>query len=131
MDATLEDALRYRRLRLLGCAPNDTPHLRSGTVLCFSNLDAFVDADLRAVPDRGEERRPVSRHPTTEDLELLRSLGVGLTFSEPLPISIMDAFLGAVSRVMNRDATDLVMVAGDGKPDGPEKRVRFGVQVKR
>jgi hypothetical protein len=53
------DARRYRRLQILGCAPAYTEHLEKGNVMRFSNLDAFVDADLKTVPSRGEAK-PVS-----------------------------------------------------------------------
>lgn len=45
----VEDATRYRRLRILGCTPYDGDGL-----LRFQNLDNFVDADLRAHKSRGE-----------------------------------------------------------------------------
>lgn len=57
----LSDALRYRRLRLLGCSaalPGATEHLARGLVLRFTNLDEFIDADLRAHPERGDSSRP-------------------------------------------------------------------------
>lgn len=50
----LADAMRYRRLRILGCAVMDTPQLAGGFVSRFTNLDEIVDADLRAHPERGE-----------------------------------------------------------------------------
>lgn len=56
MSATIRDAIRYRRLRILGCAPGGTKQLDQGSVLCFQNLDDFVDADLVAHPHRGEAR---------------------------------------------------------------------------
>jgi hypothetical protein len=48
------DARRYRRLQVLGCAPYGSTNLESGTVQRFSNLDAFVDADIKGHPSRGE-----------------------------------------------------------------------------
>lgn len=51
---TEEDARRYRRLRVLGCAVMDTPQLTQGTVSRFTNLDEIVDADMQAHPERGE-----------------------------------------------------------------------------
>lgn len=48
------DALRYRRLRVLGVAPDGTKHLREGCVMRFTNLDEFVDHDIRITPSRGE-----------------------------------------------------------------------------
>jgi len=49
-----QDAKRYRRLALLGCAPMGHPCLDRGTVLRFQTLDAFVDDDIRRHPSRGE-----------------------------------------------------------------------------
>ncbi len=49
-----EDARRYRRLQVLGCAPSTSKQLENGTVLCFTNLDEFVDAALNAASSRGE-----------------------------------------------------------------------------
>jgi len=46
-DALVRDAERYRHLQIIGCAPFDTPSLANGTVMRFSNLDAFVDEQLR------------------------------------------------------------------------------------
>ena len=64
MDETIRrDARRYRRLQILGVATGaefDT-HLRTGTVMRFSNLDEFVDEDLKWHPSRGEAY-PVCRH---------------------------------------------------------------------
>lgn len=48
------DAIRYRRLRVLGCAVMNTPNLPGGNVSRFTNLDEIVDNDLRAQPSRGE-----------------------------------------------------------------------------
>jgi hypothetical protein len=48
------DARRYWRLRVLGCALAGTPQLASGRVSRFTNLDAAIDADIGAHPDRGE-----------------------------------------------------------------------------
>ncbi len=52
--SVIEDARRYRRLRILGTAPGGSNHLEMKTVLCFSNLDNFVDRDLSDHPSRGE-----------------------------------------------------------------------------
>jgi hypothetical protein len=48
------DARRYRRLRVLGAAPSTSRQLKQGTVLITTNLDAFIDEDLRIRPSRGE-----------------------------------------------------------------------------
>ena len=48
------DARRYRRLRVLGAAPGGSKQLDQGTVLRFTNLDAFVDHDLTHYRSRGE-----------------------------------------------------------------------------
>lgn len=48
------DVRRYQRLRIIGVAPSSTKQLENRTVLCFQNLDDYVDADLRAHPSRGE-----------------------------------------------------------------------------
>lgn len=53
-DLDARDARRYRRLRVLGAAPCGTRDLNNGTVMCFTTLDAFVDADIAAHPSRGE-----------------------------------------------------------------------------
>lgn len=51
----IDEARRYRRLRVIGCAPGTSQlHLSSGTVLRFTNLDAFIDADLTRRPPRWE-----------------------------------------------------------------------------
>lgn len=50
------DAKRYRRLQVLGCAPSTSKQLENGTVLCFTNLDEFVDADIKTLPSRGESQ---------------------------------------------------------------------------
>lgn len=55
------DARRYRRLRIIGAAPCNTPQLASGTVMCFSNLDKFVDADIEKLPSRGEDKLELLR----------------------------------------------------------------------
>jgi hypothetical protein len=48
------DAARYRRLQILGCAPSGSTELKLGLLMRFTNLDAFVDADIKAHPSRGE-----------------------------------------------------------------------------
>lgn len=53
-DEALLDACRYSRLRVLGCAPSTSPQLANGTVLTFTNLDKFVDEDIKNQPSRGE-----------------------------------------------------------------------------
>lgn len=58
-----EDAARYHRLRILGCAPGQTEHLRTGSVMRFTNLDAYVDADRAAHPSRGEAAASLSSPP--------------------------------------------------------------------
>lgn len=52
------DALRYRRLRLIGCAPANSEHLSQGLVMRFTNLDGFVDDDIRVHPERGDLPTP-------------------------------------------------------------------------
>ncbi len=50
------DARRYRRLRVLGVAPDGSKHLQEGNVMRFSNLDEYVDRDIRFMPSRGEAK---------------------------------------------------------------------------
>ena len=62
-----EDARRYRRLQVLGCAPSTSKQLENGTVLCFTNLDEFVDADLKAVPSRGEAAQDAGKEDVSHE----------------------------------------------------------------
>lgn len=64
------------------------------------------------------------KKPNTDDIEYLRSLGLGLTFTEPLPLSEVDRFQRAACSLLGKEVADLLMTAGDGKA------IRFGVQVK-
>lgn len=66
------DAARYRRLRVLGAAPSTSPHLEAGTVLCFTNLDTFIDDDIAAQPSRGEADEPFS--PTAADFARVKEM---------------------------------------------------------
>lgn len=50
------DAKRYQRLRILGCAPMESKELKKGLVLRFTNLDDFLDNDLKNYPSRGEAK---------------------------------------------------------------------------
>lgn len=50
------DARRYRRLRVLGCAPDGSDLLERGLVMRFTNLDDFIDRDLVTQPSRGEAK---------------------------------------------------------------------------
>lgn len=51
--AIIEDARRYRRLRILGCHVYSLqPGVESATR--FQNLDTLVDRDIKAFPSRGE-----------------------------------------------------------------------------
>jgi len=54
MENLQRDAARYWRLRVLGCAPCGSTELATQCVMRFTNLDAFVDADIRINPSRGE-----------------------------------------------------------------------------
>lgn len=55
MRQLIRDAMRYRRLRVLGAAPGGSIHEEQGTVLRFTNLDEAMDADLERERTRGEE----------------------------------------------------------------------------
>lgn len=46
----MQDARRYRRLRIFG-VPKMT---KDSEMMCFQNLDSFVDADIKHHPSRGE-----------------------------------------------------------------------------
>lgn len=50
----VQDARRYRRLQVIGCAPMGSGQLALQQVLRFTNLDEFIDRDLKACPSRGE-----------------------------------------------------------------------------
>ncbi|MFA5899410.1 MAG: hypothetical protein WC829_09900 [Hyphomicrobium sp.] len=72
------DGVRYRRLRVLGCAPMLSENLEQGTVLRFTNLDSFVDADLTNYPERGD--KPFNTLESASEIALRNiacSLGVG------------------------------------------------------
>lgn len=74
-DDVVTDARRYRRLQVLGCAPSNSLQLAYGTVLRFTNLDTFVDNDLRINPSRGE--RPVEDAVATDSIvQAVRALDV-------------------------------------------------------
>ena len=55
---TLLDARRYRRLQILGAAPGESADLKNGTVMRFSTLDDYLDADIARMPSRGEAAEP-------------------------------------------------------------------------
>ena len=63
----LKDALRYRRLRILGAAPGGSIHSEIGTVIRYDNLDDAIDEDIEEVPYRGETLWPSAepRDPAT------------------------------------------------------------------
>lgn len=52
-DLFTQNSARYERLRILGVWING-PENRS--LLCFQNLDEFVDADIKLMPSRGEAK---------------------------------------------------------------------------
>lgn len=54
IDSLRVDARRYHRMRVLGCAPYMSRQLGHGSVLRFTGLDSFIDADIKAYPSRGE-----------------------------------------------------------------------------
>jgi hypothetical protein len=56
MEAMQDDALRYRRLRILGAAPGESKQLEQGTVLRFQSLDMYIDEDINHYPSRGEAK---------------------------------------------------------------------------
>lgn len=85
------DAQRYRRLRVLGCAVYGTANLDAGTVSCFTNLDEVVDADIKAVPSRGEHAPPATGEPVgyvaQADLDALnRGASDVALFRRPIPL---------------------------------------------
>ena len=55
-----QDVVRYHRLRIIGAAPGGTANLASGTVVRFTNLDAWLDEEIRRHPSRGEARADLS-----------------------------------------------------------------------
>lgn len=69
-----EDAARYRRLRILGCAPGESKQLKEGTVLRFTGLDVYIDADILAHPSRGEAQSAIDpiAPETSEKIRKLR-----------------------------------------------------------
>lgn len=74
------DAARYRRLRIIGAAPGGSTQLAGGTVLCFQNLDAFVDADLDAHPSRGEYQSAATSAADAKDADRLNFLDTNARF---------------------------------------------------
>lgn len=52
-DRLSQAARRYERLRILGCAPAYSKHLERAEVVRFTNLDEFVDGDIKWTPSRG------------------------------------------------------------------------------
>ena len=72
------DGVRYRRLRVLGCAPMLSANLAAGTVLRFTNLDGWVDADICSYPGRGDGPFDKPESPSEIALRNIASyLGVG------------------------------------------------------
>ena len=63
----MKDAMRYRRLKVLGAAPGGSNQVEQGTVLRFTTLDKAIDEDMRMVPNRGETLWPSAepRDPAT------------------------------------------------------------------
>jgi hypothetical protein len=57
-EANARDAARYRRLRVLGARVYAAPYSVGSLsdLLCFTNLDEVVDADIAAHPSRGEAK---------------------------------------------------------------------------
>jgi len=56
LESAQTDVRRYRRLQVLGAAPYGSIELNNATVLRFTNLDAYIDADLATIPNRGDVR---------------------------------------------------------------------------
>jgi hypothetical protein len=85
-EARERDATRYRRLQVLGCAPSYSKHLKTQSVLRFSNLDEFIDADLIAQPYRGEAIRPaaLASQPRSEGVQ---EVGRTLDFKSSVDLS--------------------------------------------
>lgn len=65
----LRDALRYRRLRILGAALGGSPHAEQGTVLRFTSLDAMVDEDIQMHRTRGEVTETSESHGSGEVID--------------------------------------------------------------
>lgn len=61
--------------------------------------------------------------PSIDDIEYLRRLGVGLTFTKPLPLSEVDQFLRACSTLIGKTPKELVITSGNGRG------IRFGVRA--
>jgi hypothetical protein len=97
-DALRADAVRYRRLRDIGCALADTEHLKQGLVNRATNLDAEVDADLAVYPPAGAYRaafdgevlRTADRDALREALEEVREYVRPLMVSSNLALTIYE-----------------------------------------
>lgn len=60
--AIVRDAMRYRRLRILGAAIGGSIHEQQGTVQRFTNLDNAVDEDIKNQRTRGEAKEMAGFH---------------------------------------------------------------------
>lgn len=95
----LQDAKRYRRLQVLGCAPGTSKQLKNGTVLCFTNLDDFIDDDISAHPSRGEAKNihldGNTQHPVARTIDQMPPEGIRTKAEE------WEAMYAALFRQMN------------------------------
>lgn len=92
---TERDAARYRRLRVLGCAPAYTQHLARNDVMRFTNLDAFIDEDIAAHPSRGEAKTDGLAQ-SSQDRDDLRSNALILLAAEDERQSRLHALLETI-----------------------------------
>lgn len=99
-EAVARDARRYQRLRVIGCAPCDTTQLEGGTVLRFQGLDDILDADLRAIPSRGEFQHLALSSPTEARMREARH-GAGL-FKRAAELGRTDEAEGPLEYLMRR-----------------------------
>jgi hypothetical protein len=94
----VRDAMRYRRLQILGCAVVGTKELENGHVSRFTNLDAIIDADLKAHPHRGEAK-------PLRALEAALQAGVASGFAL-VPINPNAAIATAIGDVLDKQDAD-------------------------
>lgn len=101
----IEDARRYRRLRILGCAPAYTGHLDRNEVMRFTNLDEFVDADMKNVHERGDAARSsaATEDAVAGDAKALAQKVTDAWDAEPPPFSRADVAVRVILAALRSD----------------------------
>lgn len=122
------NAVRYRRLRLLGAVPVGSEAFGGGAALTFEKLDKFVDLDILMHPERGDD--PFGEDETDAELALRRiaaALSVGGYNAPLVDVKAYERKILEECRELSEIAVKSLTASLDDFPMQPIERDAMGV----